>query len=174
MRGDNTIQNQNTIISSNGIVTKNSSSPTFYDGTLNLEVVEAMEKVASGEKYTIYDENFYDHIIEAKWWSSNSSMDKPGNYNADTETLSFSIEVFENVENDIYYAYYYSKDIEFDKNDLSRPLFKDTISPIKNVDGRVFYNIDCSRNIQKGYYVVVVASDKNLQTPYIVAYADVN
>ena len=138
-----------------------------------IERIEKKDKVESGKKYAIYDEDFNDYVVEARWWDYDSTMDKPGMYNTDTETLAFSIEVNEDAEDDIYYAYYYSKDKEFDKDDLSKPIFSKTISPEEYGDGRAFYNVDCSMKIQKGYYVVVVASDESLKKPYVVAYADV-
>ena len=144
----------------------------FAGGTI-IERIEKKDKVESGKKYAIYDEDFNDYIVEARWWDYDSTMDKPGMYNTDTETLAFSIEVNEDAEDDIYYAYYYSKDKEFDKDDLSKPIFSKTISPEEYGDGRAFYNVDCSKKIQKGYYVVVVASDESLKKPYVVAYADV-
>ena len=100
-------------------------------------------------------------------------MDKPGVYNLDTERIAFSIEVNEDAEDEIYYAFYYSKDKEFDKDDLSKPIYSDNIVPTEYQDGRIFYDIDCSKKIQKGYYVVVVASDDTLKKPYVVAYAEI-
>ena len=138
-----------------------------------LERIEKKDKVESGKKYAIYDEDFNDYVVEARWWDYDSTMDKPGMYNTDTETLAFSIEVNEDAEADIYYAYYYSKDKEFDKDDLSKPIYSKTISPEEYGDGRAFYNVDCSKKIQKGYYVVIVAADDSFKKPYVVAYADV-
>ena len=41
-------------------------------------------------------------------------------------------------------------------------------------DGRAFYDVNCDKKIQKGYYVVVVAADeKSILKTYIVAYAEV-
>lgn len=138
-----------------------------------IERIEKKDKVESGKRYAVYDEDFNDYIIEARWWDYDSTMGKPGMYTTDTDTLAFSIEVNKDAEDEIYYAYYYSKDKEFDKDDLEKPLYSTTISPDEYGDGRIFYNVDCSKKIQKGYYVVVVASDDSLKRPYIVAYADV-
>ena len=145
----------------------------FGIGGTIIERIERKDKVESGKKYAIYDEDFNDYIVEARWWDYDSTMDKPGIYNTDTETLAFSIEVNEDAEEEIYYAYYYSKDKTFDKDDLSKPVFSDTIPPEEFGDGKAYYNVDCSKKIQKGYYVVVVASDESLKRPYVVAYADV-
>lgn len=139
-----------------------------------IERIEKMDVVASGKNYTIYNEDFYKHIAEARWWDYDSTMGKPGVYNSDTKVLAFSIEIKDDTEDDIYFAYYYSKDTEFDKDDLSKPVFSDTIGPVEYRDGRVFYNVECSRKIQEGYYVVIVASDETLTTPCLVAYAEVN
>jgi hypothetical protein len=138
-----------------------------------LERIERKDAVESGKKYTIYSEEFNDYIIEARWWDYGDTMDKPGMYNTDTETLAFSIEVNDDAEDDVYYAYYFSKDKEFDKDELSKPLFSDTIPPVEYSNGKIFYDINCSKKIQKGYYVVIVASDDSLKKPYIVAYANV-
>ena len=145
----------------------------FGIGGTIIDRIEKKDKVESGKKYAIYDEDFNDYIVEARWWDYDSTMDKPGMYNTDTETLAFSIEVNEDAEDEIYYAYYYSKDKEFDKDDLSKPVYSTTIPPEEYGDGRAFYNVDCSKKIQKGYYVVVVASDESLKKPYVIAYADV-
>ena len=144
---------------------------TFIDRTEKMDVVDGSIKK---DKYAIYDEDFNDYIVEARWWDYDSTMDKPGCYSVDTETLAFSIEVNEDAEDEIYYAYYYSKDKEFDKDDLSKPLLSDNISPVEYGDGRAFYDVNCDKKIQKGYYVVVVAADeKSINKPYIVAYAEV-
>ena len=138
-----------------------------------LQRIEKKDAVEEGKKYTIYDEDFNDYIEEAKWWDYGDYMDKPGVYSTDAETLAFSIEVNEDAEDEIYYAFYYSKDKEFDKDDLSKPIYSDNIVPTEYQDGRIFYDIDCSKKIQKGYYVVVVASDDTLKKPYVVAYAEI-
>lgn len=144
---------------------------TFIDRTEKMDVVDGSIKK---DKYAIYDEDFNDYIVEARWWDYDSTMYKPGVYSVDTETLAFSIEVNEDAEDEIYYAYYYSKDKEFDKDDLSKPLLSDNISPVEYGDGRAFYDVNCDKKIQKGYYVVVVAADeKSINKPYIVAYAEV-
>ena len=154
-------------------VTADYTDPTFKDGTLNLEAIESMKTVSSGEKYIIYDSDFNDSIVEARWWDYDSTMDDPGIYNKDTETLAFSIKVNENAEDDIYYAYYYSRNKEFDKDDLSKPIYKSTIHLEEYGDGSAYYNIDCSKKTQKGYYLVIVASDSSLNKPYLIAYAEV-
>ena len=87
--------------------------------------------------------------------------------------MAFSLEVTEDAEDDIYYAYYYSKNKRFGSDDLSKPIYQDTISALEYSDGQAFYNADCSKKIKKGYYLVVVASDSKLNNPYIVAYAEV-
>lgn len=144
---------------------------TFIERTEKMDVVDGSIKK---DKYAIYDEDFNDYIVEARWWDYDSTMDKPGVYSVDTETLAFSIEVNEDAEDEIYYAYYYSKDKEFDKDDLSKPLLSDNISPVEYGDGRAFYDVECDKKIQKGYYVVVVAAnEKSINKPYIVAYAEV-
>lgn len=138
-----------------------------------LERIERKDEVESGKKFTIYDEDFNDYIIEARWWDYADYMDKPGSYSTDTETMAFSIQVNDDADEEIYYAYYYSKDKEFDKDDLSKPVYSDNIKPVEYQNGKIFYNVDNSKKIQKGYYVVIVASDDSLKKPYVVAYAEV-
>ena len=138
-----------------------------------LQRIEKKDAVEEGKKYTIYDEDFNDYIEEAKWWDYGDYMDKPGVYSTDAETLAFSIEVNEDADEEIYYAYYYSKDKEFDKDDLSKPVFSDDIVPVEYYNGKIYYNIDCSKSVKKGYYVVIVASDNSLKRPYAVAYCEV-
>ena len=138
-----------------------------------LQRIEKKDAVEEGKKFTIYDEEFNDYIEEAKWWDYEDYMDKPGVYSTDAETLAFSIEVNDDADEEIYYAYYYSKDKEFDKDDLSKPVFSDDIVPVEYYNGKIYYNIDCSKSIKKGYYVVIVASDNSLKKPYVVAYCEV-
>ena len=138
-----------------------------------LQRIEKKDAVKEGKKYTIYDEDFNDYIEEAKWWDYDNTMDKPGVYSTDAETLAFSIEVNEDADEEIYYAYYFSKDKEFDKDELSKPVFSDDIVPVEYYNGKIYYNIDCSKSIKKGYYVVIVASDDSLKKPYAVAYCEV-
>ena len=138
-----------------------------------LQHIEKKDAVKEGKKYTIYDEDFNDYIEEAKWWDYDDTMDKPGVYSTDTETLAFSIQVNEDADEEIYYAYYYSKDKEFDKDELSKPVYSDDIVPVEYYNGNIYYNIDNSKSIKKGYYVVIVASDESLKKPYAVAYCEV-
>lgn len=138
-----------------------------------LQRIEKKDAVKEGKKYTIYDEDFNDYIEEAKWWDYDDTMDKPGVYSTDTETLAFSIQVNEDADEEIYYAYYYSKDKEFDKDELSKPVYSDDIVPVEYYNGNIYYNIDNSKSIKKGYYVVIVASDESLKKPYAVAYCEV-
>ena len=138
-----------------------------------LERIERKDEVETGKKFAIYDEDFNDYIIEARWWDYADYMDKPGSYSTDTETMAFSIQVNDDADEEIYYAYYYSKDKEFDKDDLAKPIFSDNIKPVEYQNGKIFYNVDNSKKIQKGYYVVIVASDNSLKKPYVVAYAEV-
>ena len=138
-----------------------------------LQRIEKKDAVKEGKKYTIYDEDFNDYIEEAKWWDYDDTMDKTGVYSTDTETLAFSIQVNEDADEEIYYAYYYSKDKEFDKDELSKPVYSDDIVPVEYYNGNIYYNIDNSKSIKKGYYVVIVASDESLKKPYAVAYCEV-
>ncbi|MBR3143412.1 MAG: hypothetical protein IKF09_09745 [Clostridiales bacterium] len=143
----------------------------FYNSLF--ERVEDNDLVLSGENYKIYNGDFNDLIVEARWWDYDDTMDVPGAYNADTKTLAFSVEVNEDAKDKIYYAYFFSPDYEFDKNDFSEPFYSATVPVVRYGDGKAFYNIDCSVNNQKGYYVVVAASDESLNCPYLLAYAEV-
>lgn len=138
-----------------------------------LQRIEKKDAVKEGKKYTIYDEDFNDYIEEAKWWDYDNTMDKPGVYSTDTETLAFSIQVNKDADEEIYYAYYYSKDKEFDKDELSKPVYSNDVVPVEYYNGNIYYNIDNSKSIKKGYYVVIVASDESLKKPYAVAYCEV-
>ena len=146
---------------------------TFSIGGSVIERIERRDVVEAGKKFNIYDEDFKDYIIEARWWDYGDTMDKPGMYSQETEMLAFSIQVNEDAQDEIYYAYYYSKDKTFDKEDLEKPLYSDKIVPSEYSDGKIFYNVDCDKKIQKGYYVVIVSSDDTFKKPYIVAYAEV-
>ena len=51
---------------------------------------------------------------------------------------------------------------DFDKDDLKKSIFDDTIDPTSYDDGTTYYNIDCSKKIKEGYYVVVVYDNEDL------------
>lgn len=146
---------------------------TFGIGGSIVERIERRDAVVEGRKFTIYDEDFNDYIIEARWWDYGDTMDKPGMYSTETEKLAFSIQVNKDAEAEIYYAYYYSKDKTFEKEDFEKPLYSEKIVPCEYSDGKIFYNVDCDKKIQKGYYIVIVSSDDTFKKPYIVAYAEV-
>ena len=59
-----------------------------FGGTI-IDRIEKMDKVDSGKKYTIYDEDFNDYIEEARWWDYDGTMDKPGVYNTDDRDTRF-------------------------------------------------------------------------------------
>ena len=147
------------------------TDPTLKDGTLNLEGIESMKKVSSGDNFVVYDKNFDDCIIEARWWDYDGYMSDPGVYDKKAETLGFSVQVDKNTSERIYYAYYYSEDKDFNKKDLRNPIYSKNITPDEYGDGSIFYNIDYSPNfskLDKGYYLVVVASDSTLEEPAFI------
>jgi hypothetical protein len=103
-------------------------------------------------------------------------MDKPGVYSAKgTKVLAFSIEVDKAAKgNEVYYAFYYSEDKEFDKSDLKEPIYEAITTPTKYDNGVYFYDIEYeAKKMQKGYYVVVMAADEKCKEPYAIAYAQV-
>lgn len=145
---------------------------TIIDRFEKLEVVESDKK----QSYTCYNEDFNDYIEEARWWDYDHTMDKPGVYSAKgTKVLAFSIEVDKAAKgNEVYYAFYYSEDKEFDKSDLKEPVYEAITTPTKYDDGVYFYDIEYeAKKMQKGYYVVVMAADENCKEPYAIAYAQV-
>ena len=75
------------------------------------------------------------------------------------------------IDVEIYYAYYYNADPDFDSEDLNKPLYQATIGTVTYRDGTTYYNIDFTSGSREGYYVVVIASDASIAEPYIVAYA---
>lgn len=145
---------------------------TIIDRIEKLEVVENDKK----QGYTCYNEDFNDYIEEARWWDYDSTMDKPGVYSAKgTKVLAFSIEVDKAAKgNEVYYAFYYSDDKEFDKSDLKEPIYEAITTPTKYDNGVYFYDIEYeAKKMQKGYYVVVMAADEKCKEPYAIAYAQV-
>lgn len=145
---------------------------TIIDRFEKLEVVESDKK----QSYTCYNEDFNDYIEEARWWDYDHTMDKPGVYSAKgTKTLAFSIEVDKAAKgNEVYYAYYYSEDKDFDKEDLKEPVYEAITTPTKYDNGVYFYDIEYeAKKMQKGYYVVVMAADEKCKEPYAIAYAQV-
>lgn len=144
---------------------------TIIDRFEKLEVVDSDKK----QSYTCYNEDFNDYIEEARWWDYDSTMDKPGVYAKGTKVLAFSIEVDKAAKgNEVYYAYYYSEDKEFDKNDLKEPVYEAITTPTKYDNGVYFYDIEYeAKKMPKGYYVVVMAADEKCKEPYAIAYAQV-
>ncbi len=140
---------------------------------VSLDEIKSMKVVLSGENYRIYDGTFCDNVIEARWWDYESTMSSPGVYKITTKTLSFSIEVKPETEATVYYAYYYSEDGEFDLEDMAEPIYSNEIEPEKYNDGKAYYNIDCGKEVKKGYFAVVIAKDSTLNEPYALAFAEV-
>ena len=141
-------------------------------GTI-LDRIETMEEVSSGKNYTVYDKAFEKKIESAKWWDYDGTMKSQGVYFSNTKTLAFSIKVDEKVSEKLYFAYYYSEDNDFDKDELKDPVYEITTGPSYYRDGNAFYNIECEKSIKPGYYCVIVSKDKSFKRPYVVAYAKV-
>ena len=139
-----------------------------------LEEIESGKAVGSGKNYSIYDEDFNKHIIEARWWDYDNTMEKPGVYSKGTETLAFSVEVDESLKDtEIYYAFFYSKDDDFDKSDFRNTTYEAYITPTDYDHGKYYFDVEYySSDLKEGYYVVVMASDHSFKKPYAVAYAE--
>ena len=138
-----------------------------------LDRIETMEEISSGKNYTIYDRSFEKKIESVKWWDYDGTMKSQGVYYMNTKTLAFSIQVEENTSEKLYYAFYYSKDDNFTKNDLKEAEHSDYISPSYYKDGNTYYNIECDKSLKPGHYCVIVSKDKNFKKPYAVAYAKI-
>ena len=138
-----------------------------------LDRIEVLNEVASGKNYTVYNEKFSEKIRTAKWWDYDGTMKSQGVYYSDLKTLAFSIEVYEKTNEKVYYAYFYSKDDDFDKKELSSPQYSEQIIPSYYKDGTAYYNVECKKSLKPGYYCVIVSKDKDFKTPYVVAYARV-
>ena len=138
-----------------------------------LDRIETMEEISSGKNYTIYDRSFDKKIESVKWWDYDGTMKSQGVYYMNTKTLAFSIQVEENTSEKLYYAFYYSKDDNFTKNDLKEAEYSDYISPSYYKDGNTYYNIECDKSLKPGHYCVIVSKDKNFKKPYAVAYAKI-
>lgn len=139
-------------------------------GTI-LDRIEVLDEVSSGTGYTIYNKDFDKNIESARWWDYDGTMKSQGVYNADTKTLAFSVKVDEKTADKLYFAFYYSTDNDFDKEELEEPIYSDTIAPTYYKDGTAYYNIECDRSLKPGYYCVIVSNNKSLNKPYAVAYA---
>lgn len=142
-------------------------------GSTVLERIEVLDEVSSGKRYTIYNKDFNKKIKSARWWDYDGTMKNQGVYNADTETLAFSIKVDDKTSEKLYFAFYYSEDSNFNKEDLGKPVYSDTIAPSYYEDGTAYYNIECSKSLKPGYYCVIVSKDKSFRKPYAVAYAEI-
>jgi len=142
------------------------------NGTI-LDRIEVMEEVSSGKNYTVYNQAFNKKIEEARWWDYDGTLKSQGVYYKDTKNMAFSIRVDENTKEKVYYAFYYSKDDDFDKTELGSPKYSAEIAPSYYKDGNAYYNIECKKSLKPGYYCVIVSKDKNFKTPYVVAYAKV-
>ena len=138
-----------------------------------LDRIETMEEASSGKNYTIYNKSFDRKIESVKWWDYDGTMKSQGVYYMNTKTLAFSIQVEENTSEKLYYAFYYSKDDNFTKNDLKEAEYSDYISPSYYKDGNTYYNIECEKSLKPGHYCVIVSKDKNFKKPYAVAYAKI-
>lgn len=146
---------------------RSSGSGTFLDR------IETMEEVSSGVGYTVYDKGFEKKIESARWWDYDGTLRNQGVYFANTKTLAFSVKVDEQTDEKLYYAYYYSKDNDFDKEDLKDPVCSSTITPTYYKDGSAYYNVECKKSVKTGYYCVVISKDSSFRKPYVVAYAKV-
>ena len=142
-------------------------------GSTILERIEVRDEASSGMGYTIYNKDFDKKIESARWWDYDGTMKSQGVYNDSTETLAFSIKVDEKSSEKLYFAFYYSKDDDFDKEDLEKPVFSDKIAPSYYKDGTAYYNIECSGSLKPGFYCVIIGKDKSLEKPYAVAYAKI-
>ena len=151
---------------------KNLLSGKGGSGTV-LDRIETMEEVSSGKNYTVYNKDFDKKIESAKWWDYDGTMKSQGVYFMNTKTLAFSIKVDENTNEKLYYAFYYSKDDNFTKDDLKDPESSDFIRPSYYKDGNTYYNIECEKGLKPGHYCVIVSKDKNFNKPYVVAYAKI-
>ena len=151
---------------------KNLLSGKGGSGTI-LDRIETMEEVSSGKNYTVYNKDFDKKIESAKWWDYDGTMKSQGVYFMNTKTLAFSIKVDENTNEKLYYAFYYSKDDNFTKDDLKDPESSDFIRPSYYKDGNTYYNIECDKSLKPGHYCVIVSKDKNFNKPYVVAYAKI-
>ena len=151
----------------NGISRVPSGSGTILDR------IETMEEVSTGKNYTVYDKAFEKKIESAKWWDYDGTMKSQGVYYSNTKTLAFSIKVDEKTTDKLYFAYYYSKDNDFDKEELKDPICGITTGPSYYKDGNAYYNIECEKSVKPGYYCVIVSKDKSFKNPYAVAYARV-
>lgn len=167
------------VLDTNGMETRKdfwfepySDSESVFGGNTLISRLEKKDKVELGCNYTIYNEEFYSGVIEARWWDYEDAMLKTGVYDGRITILPFSIEVEDTVKDPVYYAFYYSDDAYFDRNDLLNPVFSNTVVP-KKYDSGTYYDIEFSGNIKQGFYVVVVASDESLNVPYVLAYAEV-
>ncbi len=146
---------------------------SYGSASLDIASIEAMRAVRTGDNYAVYDQDFNDRIITARWWDYDGTMDKPGIYSSETKTLAFSIQVDEYANDYIYYAYYYCTDKDFSKHKFNTPLFSNTIPVVEYGNGTAYYDIDYSATFHNGYYVLVVAADSSLTEPYILAYAEI-
>ena len=156
-----------------GITKYIGSANDAKSGRTVLDRIEVMEEVSSGKNYTIYDKAFDKKIESVRWWDYDGTMKSQGVYNSSTKTLAFSVKVDDKTSEKLYFAFYYSKDNNFDSGDLKDPEVSATISPSYYKDGTAYYNIECDKSVKPGYYCVIVSKDKTFSKPYAVAYAKV-
>ena len=140
---------------------------------VSLDEIRSMKVAKSGENYRIYNGTFCDSVIEARWWDYEDTMKSPGVYDITTKTLAFSIQVKPETDATVYYAYYYSEDDDFDYKDMAEPIYSNETEPVKYQDGSAYYNVDCGKEVKKGYFAVVIAKDPTITEPYALAFAEV-
>lgn len=154
------------------IMAGNVLDPVYVDSSLTGEVkITDFSKL--GLKYTFYNRSFSDNVIKSRWNGNERIMEKPGIYNENTGTLSFLIEVENDVTDSIYYSFYYSDDMVFDEKEIAVPVFCSTISPKEYDNGTCFYEVNCEADFRSGYYAVVITADESMETLYAIAWAEV-
>lgn len=130
--------------------------------------IEKIEPVKTGQNYNMYNKHFYNNVINAEWGSYGNDDLEPGLYYKDVSRISFFVDAINGFSDEIYYAYYYSKDGEFDSEDLETPVYAYSVSPKNNS-----YDLVYRKKIMPGFYILVAAADDSFNEPYILAYGRV-
>lgn len=113
--------------------------------------------------YEFRDENLkaLSYITKTGWWDYDVTSVGKSAFASNTKTLGFSLSVNSDIENELYYDYYYSKDADFKDINKATPVYSGSCKP-SVYDDQSCYDLDYSaEKFEPGFYGLVVYSDSS-------------
>lgn len=93
------------------------------------------------------------------WWDYDVTSVGKSAFASNTKTLAFSLSVNADIEKELYYDYYYSKDSDFKDINKAKPVYSGSCKPTAYED-QSCYDLDYSaEKFEPGFYGLVVYSD---------------